>query len=66
MLISVENAKTTARNKTNWETTGPDCVQVYWFKSFSALHSRSTEHLQICVLVGDVPTWITKGKTTLI
>ena len=35
-------------------------------KRFSALHYRLTEHLQTCVVVGDVPTWMTKGKTTLI
>ena len=28
--------------------------------------NRLTEHLQTCVVVSDVPTWMTKGKTTLI
>ena len=51
---------------TNWKVSGPDCVQGYWFKRFSSLHSRLTEHLQTCIVVGDVPTWMTKGKTTLI
>ena len=35
-------------------------------RRFSTLHSRLTEHLQTCVVVGNVPTWMTKGKTTLI
>ena len=42
------------------------CVQGYWFKRFSSLHTRLTELLQTCIVVGDVPTWMTKGKTTLI
>ena len=53
--ISVENVKTAIRKMTNWKVPGPDCVQGYWFKRFSSLHSRLTEHLQTCVVVGDVP-----------
>ena len=44
---------------------GADYVQGYWFKRFSTLHFRLTEHLQTCVIVGNLPTWMTKGKTTL-
>ena len=44
----------------------PDCVQGYWFNRFSTLNSRLAEYLQTCVVVGDVSTWMTKGKTTLI
>ena len=51
---------------TNWKTLSPDCVQGYWFTRFSTLYSRLTEHLQTCIVVGGVPTWMTKGKTTLI
>ena len=51
---------------TNWKAPGPDCVQRYWFKWFSTLHSRLTDHLQTCAVVGNVPTSMTKGKTTLI
>ena len=64
--ISVENVKTAIRKMTNWKAPGPDCVQGYWFKRFSTLHSRLTEHLQTCIVEGDVPTWMTKGRTTLI
>ena len=58
--LSAENVKTAIRKMTNWKAPGPD-----WgdrFKRFSTLHSRLTEHLQTC----DVPTWMTKLKTTLI
>ena len=53
---SVENEKTAIRKMTNWKALGPDWAQGYWL----------TEHLQTCVVVGDAPTWITKGKATLI
>ena len=51
---------------TNWKALDSDCIQGYWFKRFSTLHSRLTEHLQTCVVEGDVPTWMTKERTTLI
>ena len=57
--ISVENVKTAIRKMSNWKVPGPDYVQGYWFK-------RLTEHLQTCVVEGDVPTWMTKGRTALI
>ena len=63
--ITIKNVKMAIRKMTNWKAPGLDCVQGYWFKKFSALHSRLTEHLQTCVVEGDVPTWMTKGGTTL-
>ena len=60
--ISVENVKMAMRKIANWKTPGSDCAQDYWFKRFSRWHSRLTEHLQTCIVVGDVPTWMTKGK----
>ena len=64
--ISVKNVKTAIRKMNNWKAPGPDCIQGYWFKRFSTLHSRLTEHLQTCVVEGNVPTWMTKGRTTSI
>ena len=49
-----------------WKAPGSDFIQGYWFKRFSTLHSRLTEHLQTYFVVDDVPTWMTKGKTTLV
>ena len=54
------------KKMTNWKTPGPDCVQGCWFKRFSSLHSRLVEHLQTCAAVGNVPTWMTNRKTTLV
>ena len=64
--ISVENEKTAIRKMTNWKALGPDWAQGYWFKRSSTLHSRLIEHLQTCIVMGDAPTWMTKGKATLI
>ena len=64
--INVENVKTTTRKMSNWKAPGSDCIQGYWFKKFSSLHSMLTEHLQTCAVVGDVPIWMTNGKITLI
>ena len=64
--IGVENMKTAIREMTNWKPLGPDCVQGYWFKRFSTLHSRLSEHLQTCVVLVDGPTWMTKGETAFI
>ena len=64
--VSVENMKTAIRKLTNWKALGPDCFQGHWFKRFSTLHSRLTEHLQTSLAEGDIPTWMTKGRTTLI
>ena len=49
---------------TNWKVWS--CVQGYWFKWFSTFHSSLTEHLETCILVANVTTWMTKGKTTLV
>ena len=43
--ISVESVKKAIRKMTSWKAPGPDCVQGYWFKRFSSLHFRFTEHL---------------------
>ena len=60
--VSVENLKAAIRKMTNWKAPGPDFFQGYWFKMFSTFHSRLTEHLQTCVVVIDVQTWMAKGK----
>ena len=54
------------RKMTNWKTPGSNSVQGYWFKRFTTLHSRLTEHLQTGVVKDNVSKWMTKGRTTLI
>ena len=58
--------KMTIRKMTYWKSPGPDCVLGYWFKRFSTLHCRLTEHLQTFVVSGRCTNMDGKGKTTLI
>ena len=50
----------------NWKAPGPDGVRGFWFKNFSSLHPFLCKSLQQCVVEGDVPGWMTKGRTVLI
>ena len=50
----------------NWKATGPDLVQGYWLKNFKSLHKRLAENLQDVLANGNVPEWMTKGRTVLI
>ena len=50
----------------NWKSPGPDLVQGFWLKRFTNLHGRITLQLNECLRKGNVPTWMTKGRTVLI
>ena len=49
----------------NWKAAGADGVQGYWLKNLTCLHGRLAEQLQT-VLNGDIPNWMTNGRTSLI
>ena len=49
-----------------WKACGPDGVHGYWLKEFSSLHERLAVQLDVCLSAGDVPVWMTKGRTSLI
>ena len=50
----------------NWKSPGPDLVQVFWLKSFSSLHERVRLQLKECLDSGFVPSWLTRGRTSLL
>ena len=50
----------------NWKSPGPDLVQGCWFKSFSSLHKRVRLQLKECLDSGFVPSWFTRGRTSLL
>ena len=50
----------------NWKAPGPDLVQGYWRKNFTNMHDRIIEQLNECLDKGQVPQWMTKGRTVLI
>ena len=50
----------------NWKSPGPDLVQGFWLKNFSSLHERVRLQLQECLDSGFVPSWLTRGRTSLL
>ena len=49
----------------NWKAAGPDGIQGYWLKNLSSLHDRIACQLNAVVESGDVPAWLTYGRTVL-
>ena len=50
----------------NWKSPCPDLVQGFWLKNFSSLHERVRLQLKECLDSGFVPSWLTKGRTSLL
>ena len=50
----------------NWKSPGPGLVQEFWLKSFSSLHERVRLQLKECLDSGFVPSWLTRGRTSLL
>ena len=50
----------------NWKSPGPDLVQGFWLKNFSSLHERVRLQLKECLDSGFVPSWLTRGTTSLL
>ena len=50
----------------NWKSPGPDLVQGFWLNHFSSLHERVRLQLKECLGSGFVPSWLTRGRTSLL
>ena len=50
----------------NWKSPDPDLVQGFWLKNFSSLHERVRLQLKECLDNGIVPSWLTRGRTSLL
>ena len=50
----------------NWKSLGPNLVQGFWLNSFSSLHERIRLQLKECLDSGFVPSWLTRGRTSLL
>ena len=66
VIITVKELKRAIARMSNWKAAGPDHVQGFWFKKATSLHPKLKQHLQECVHVGAIPTWMTEGHTILI
>ena len=64
--ITTENLKKILGRMPNWKSPGPDLVQGFWLKSFSSLHQRARLQLKECLDSGFVPSWLTRGRTSLL
>ena len=50
----------------NRKSPGPDLVQGFWLKNFSSLYERVRLQLKECLDSGFVPSWLTRGRTSLL
>ena len=50
----------------NWKSPGLDLVQRFWLKNFGSLHERVRLQLKECLGKGFVPSWLTRGRTSLL
>ena len=50
----------------NWKSPGPDLVRGFWLKNVSSLHERVRLQLKECLESGFVPSWLTRGRTSLL
>ena len=54
------------RRMPNWRSPGPDLVQAFLLKNFSSLHERVKLQLKEYLYSGFVPSWLTRGRTSLL
>ena len=63
--ITPTKIKERIRKISNWKAPGPDGVHGYWIKMLMSMQERIALHLQSCITRGEVPDWITTGRTVL-
>ena len=64
--VSIDKVRKVLKRMPDWKAPGPDLVQGFWLKNRTSMHDRLTEQLEACLSSGNVPTWMTKGRTVLI
>ena len=66
ITITVGKLRKIVGKMPNWKAPGPDGVQGYWLKNFRSVLENLRVHLTKCLARGEVPSWMTKGRTVLI
>ena len=66
VIITAKELKRAMARMSNWKAAGPDNINGFWFKKATSLHPKLKQNLQECVNAGQVPTWMTEGRTVLI
>ena len=64
--ITEKCIKKALKKLSNWKAPGPDFVQGFWIKNFTSLHAQLAKTLEKCLQEGEVPQWMTRGRTVLI
>ena len=64
--ITKDDIKRKLKSMSDWKGAGPDKIQGFWLKSFTALHGVLAAALNECIEVGDVPGWLVEGRTILV
>ena len=63
---TTEMMKKQLRRSPNWKAPGPDGLQGFWLKNFTAVRECLTDQLNECFQTNTVPEWMTTGRTSLI
>ena len=64
--ITKDDVKGKLKSVPDWKGAGPDKIQGFWLKSFTAVHEVLATVLNECLEVGDVPGWLVEGRTILV
>ena len=64
--ITTESLKKILGRMPNLKSLGPDLVQGFWLKNLSSLHEKVRLQLKECLDSGFVPSWLTRGRTSLL
>ena len=64
--ITIRNLKKILGRMPSWKSQGPELVQGFWLKNFGSLHERVRLQLKEYLDSGFVPSWWTRGRTSLL
>ena len=66
VVVGLDDVRARIRKMASWKAPGPDGVRGFWFKKFPSVHEKLALSLQECLVSGEVPEWMVKGRTVLI
>ena len=66
IVITTGSLKKILGRMPNWKSPCPDLVQGFWLKNLSSFHERVRLELKECLDSGFVPSWLTRGRTSLL
>ena len=64
--ITKDDVKRKLKSMPDWKRAGPDKIQGFWLKSFTAVHEVLATVLNERIEVGGVRGWLVEGRTNLV